>query len=280
MTSIQQALADAAAALADSESPRLDAEVLLANVLERPRSYLYTWPDRELSAQQASRFRALVERRAAGTPVAHITGRREFWSLDLEVTPDTLIPRPDTETLVAIALELLPAEGTATVADLGTGSGAIALALAHERPDWQVVAVDRSAPALTVARRNARRLGLLNMVPVLGDWCAALASDRFDLIACNPPYVAAGDAHLKTGDVPHEPLSALAAGSDGLDDLRGIIPAARRCLRTGGWLALEHGYDQAPAVRALLEQSEYDTIDSHSDLAGQLRVTTARLTRH
>ncbi|HKJ08462.1 MAG TPA: peptide chain release factor N(5)-glutamine methyltransferase [Gammaproteobacteria bacterium] len=278
MTSIQQAIAHAAAALADSDSPRLDAEVLLAHVLERPRSYLYTWPDRELSAEQASRFRVLVERRASGTPVAHITGRREFWSLDLEVTPDTLIPRPDTETLVAIALGLLPAEGTATVADLGTGSGAIALALAHERPDWQVVAVDRSAPALTVARRNARRLELTNVHPVLGDWCAALASDRFHLIVCNPPYVAAGDSHLQSGDVRHEPTSALAAGPDGLDDLRRIIPAARRCLRAGGWLALEHGYDQARAVRALLEQAEYDTIDSHSDLAGQLRVTTAHRT--
>ncbi|MEJ2646493.1 MAG: peptide chain release factor N(5)-glutamine methyltransferase [Gammaproteobacteria bacterium] len=278
MTSIQQALADAAAALAESDSPRLDAEVLLAHVLERPRSYLYTWPDRELSAEQGSRFLGLVERRATGTPVAHLTGRREFWSLDLEVTPDTLIPRPDTETLVAVALELLPAQAPAAVADLGTGSGAIALALAHERPDWQVVAVDRSALALTVARRNSLRLGLVKVYPVLGDWCAALASDRFHLIACNPPSVAADDAHLRHGDVLHEPRSALAAGSDGLDDLRRIIPAARRCLRAGGWLALEHGYDQAPAVRALLEQAGYDTIDSRTDLAGQARVTTARRT--
>lgn len=280
MTSIQQALADAAAALAESDSPRLDAEVLLAHVLERPRSYLYTWPDRELSAEQASRFRALVERRTGGTPVAHLTGRREFWSLDLEVTPDTLIPRPDTETLVAIALELLPAEAPATVADLGTGSGAIALALAHERPRWQLVAVDRSAPALTVARRNAGRLRLTNVYPVLGDWCAPLASARFDLIVCNPPYVAAGDAHLQRGDVRHEPPSALAAGPDGLDELRRIIPAARRALHPSGWLALEHGYDQAPPVRDLLEQAGYDTIDSHSDLAGQVRVTTARRTNH
>ncbi|MGA7800019.1 MAG: peptide chain release factor N(5)-glutamine methyltransferase [Gammaproteobacteria bacterium] len=276
MTSIQKALADAATAFAESDSPRLDAEVLLAHVLGRPRSYLYTWPDRELSAELSARFEALVERRAAGTPVAHLTGRREFWSLDLEVTPDTLIPRPDTETLVAVALQRLPGTGPAIVADLGTGSGAIALALAHERPAWKVVAIDRSERALAVARRNAQRLELTNVQLVRGDWCAPLASAGIDLIACNPPYVAAGDAHLETGDPRHEPRAALVGGPDGLDDLRRIIPAAQRCLRPGGWLALEHGYDQAEPVCTLLREAGFESVETHADMSGHSRTTSAR----
>ena len=275
MTTIRHALVDAAARLAGSDSSRLDAEVLLAHVLERPRSYLYTWPERTLTPAQAAAFEALVRRRAAGEPVAHLTGRREFWSLALQVTADTLIPRPETEVLVEQAVARLPAGGQARVADLGTGSGAVALALAHERPGWRVVGTDRSLPALEVARANARRLGLPNLDWVNGHWCAPFRPDCFDLIACNPPYVAEGDPHLLTADLPHEPRSALTAGPEGLDALGELIPGAWQCLRPGGWLLLEHGPTQGAAVRHLLEAAGFASPETHPDLGGRPRVTGA-----
>ncbi|GAP66110.1 (protein release factor)-glutamineN5-methyltransferase [Mizugakiibacter sediminis] len=219
-------------------------------------------------------FAALLARRLAGEPVAYLVGRRGFWSLELEVTPATLIPRAETERLVELALARLPADAAARVADLGTGSGAIALAIARERPRARVVATDASAEALAVARRNAARLGLGNVVFAQGDWCAALGEARdFDLIVSNPPYIAAGDPHLGEGDLRFEPAAALASGADGLDAIRRIVRDARAHLRPGGGLLFEHGYRQGAAVRALLAAAGYREVFSARDLEGRERVS-------
>ena len=259
-----------------SETPRLDAELLLATALERPRSYLYAWPERVPEPNQATRFLAWLDRRHAGEPVAYLLGRREFWSLELEVTPDTLIPRPETELLVELALERLPMDRSLALADLGTGSGAIALALALEWPQARIVATDRSSAALVVARRNARRLNIGNVEFREGDWCAPLAGERFDLMASNPPYVAATDPHWRQGDLRFEPAAALVAGADGLDALRSIIVQAPAGLRAGGWLLLEHGYDQGEAVPTLLQQRGFVDVSDHRDAAGLSRASAGR----
>ncbi len=273
MPSIQSLLAGAE--LPDSPSPRLDAEWLLAAVLGKPASYLRTWPERELSEEQAAAFAAALARRRAGEPVAYILGRQGFWSLELEVAPDTLIPRPDTELLVEAALDLLPAS-PARVLDLGTGSGAIALALACERPAWQVLGVDRIEPAVALAERNRLRLGLDNCRFQRSDWFASLTAAQFQLIVSNPPYIAADDRHLGEGDVRFEPASALVSGADGLDDIRRIVAQAPDWLAPGGWLLLEHGYDQAEAVRALLQQAGLQAVESRRDLGGQWRISLGR----
>jgi release factor glutamine methyltransferase len=260
-----------------SETPRLDAELLLARVLNQPRSYLYAWPDRATDAGQERHFMALLERRLAGEPVAYLTGWRAFWSLDLVVTPATLIPRPETELLVELALERLPADQPRRVADLGTGSGAIALAIASERPTCQVVATDLSVAALRVAGQNAQRLGIGNVQFRQGDWCAALTNERFDTIVCNPPYIAATDPHLQQGDLRFEPHPALAAGVDGLAAIRRIVAQAGPHLVDGGWLLLEHGYDQRDSVLALLRTAGFSEVADYRDLAGQPRVAVGRL---
>lgn len=265
---IEQVLA--AADLPASASPRLDAELLLAEVLGQSRSYLRTWPERELSAQQLTTYQQLLARRRAGEPVAYLLGRQGFWSLDLAVAPSTLIPRPDTERLVELALELGP-EGRAMVLDLGTGSGAIALALATERRQWQVTGVDRIAAAVALAERNAEAAAVNTVNFILSDWFSALSGRCFDLIVSNPPYIAADDPHLQQGDLRFEPVSALISGQDGLADIRQIITAARAHLR--GWLLLEHGWQQAAAVRAELERQGYQGVTSWQDLAGQTRVS-------
>lgn len=257
--------------LEHSDTPRLDAEILLCHLLEKPRSYLYTWPDRVLSYDQLSAYRTLIQRRETGEPVAHITGQREFWSLMLKVTVDTLIPRPETELLVEKALQRLP-DAPCSLADLGTGTGAIALALASERPDCRVTAVDRSEAALAVARENAGQHGL-RVEFLQGSWFEPLAGRRFDLIVSNPPYVCEEDRHLQQGDVRYEPRTALSAGADGLDDIRRIVAAAPEHLHPGGWLLLEHGYDQGHAVRALLNDRGYTGLETFCDLAGKERVT-------
>ncbi|MFP5340520.1 MAG: peptide chain release factor N(5)-glutamine methyltransferase, partial [Gammaproteobacteria bacterium] len=247
--------------LPDSPSARLDAEWLLAAALGKSTSYLRTWPEREVPADLAERFAADLARRRRGEPVAYILGRQGFWSLELEVAAETLIPRPDTELLVETALQLLPAT-PARVLDLGTGTGAIALALAAERPMWQVRGVDRIDAAVALAERNRLRLGLGNVSFTRSDWFSELSGERFQLIVSNPPYIPASDPHLQQGDVRFEPQSALVAGVDGLDDIRTIIAQAPGHLTSGGWLLLEHGYDQAGAVRALLAAHGFEACES------------------
>ena len=253
-----------------------DAEWLLAHAVARPRGWLYAHGDAHATTAERERFEALVARRAVGEPVAYLTGRRGFWRLELVVGPDTLIPRAETELLVELALERLPRGVACVVADLGTGSGAIALALAHERPHARVVATDASAAALDVARGNAEALGLGNVAFRHGDWLAPLAGDRFDLIASNPPYIAAGDPHLDEGDLRFEPAAALASGPDGLDAIRAIVAGAPAHLRPGGWLLLEHGWDQGPAVRALLREAGFLDVATHRDLEQRDRASLGR----
>jgi len=253
-----------------------DATFLLTHVLERPRSWLYAHGDDRVDAASAGRYAGLVARREAGEPVAFITGRRGFWRFELQVTPDTLIPRPETERLVELALARLPDGCASQVADLGTGSGAIALALAHERPHVHLVATDASAAALAVARGNADALGLRNIEFRQGDWLAPLAGERFDLIASNPPYIEDGDAHLEQGDLRFEPREALSSGVDGLDAIRRIVACAAVHLREGGWLLLEHGWKQGAPVRTLLEGAGFVDIATERDLEERDRVTLGR----
>lgn len=266
-----------AAQLPDSPSAKLDAEWLLAAALEKTPSYLRTWPEREVTEEVERRFAADLARRRQGEPVAYILGRQGFWSLDLEVAPHTLIPRPDTELLVETALQLIPATTPAAVLDLGTGSGAIALALASERPNWTITGVDRVTEAVALAARNAQRLGLGNTRFHESHWFSALADHRYALIVSNPPYIPSSDPHLLQGDVRFEPSSALVAGEDGLDDIRQIIALAPAHLKPGGWLLLEHGYDQAVAVRALMQAGGFAEVESRRDLGGHERVSMGRL---
>ncbi|MFJ2366130.1 peptide chain release factor N(5)-glutamine methyltransferase [Pseudomonas sp. NPDC087697] len=265
-----------AADLPDSPTARLDAELLLAAALGKSRSFLHTWPERIVPSEAALTFAEYLQRRRAGEPVAYILGQQGFWKLDLEVAPHTLIPRPDTELLVETALELLPAT-QALVLDLGTGSGAIALALASERPAWQVTAVDRILEAVGLAERNRQRLHLNNVTVLSSHWFSALKEHRYTLIISNPPYIASADPHLVAGDVRFEPASALVAGTDGLDDLRLIIAQAPQHLEAGGWLMLEHGYDQADAVRDLLLTQGFEEVQSRKDLGGHERISLGRL---
>ncbi|MDX1755905.1 MAG: peptide chain release factor N(5)-glutamine methyltransferase [Marinobacter sp.] len=266
-----------AAARIDSETSRLDAELLLSHVTGWSRTSFRTWPEREVPADPLARFQALLVRRVAGEPIAHLLGEQDFWSLTLAVTPDTLIPRPDTECLVEVALELpLPAE--ARVMDLGTGTGAIALALAKERPQWRVSACDAVPDAVALARHNAQRLGLPVQVEA-SHWFDDLPAQRFDLIVSNPPYIAADDRHLAEGDVRFEPATALVSGADGLDDLRQIVTQAPDWLDEGGWLLVEHGYDQATAVQALFRQAGFWAVQSRQDYGGQDRLTLGQFHR-
>ena len=253
----------------------VDAEWLLLHVIDRSHSWLFSHRDAVLGHEQARNFELLVQRREQGEPVAYLTGHRGFWSLDLEVTPATLIPRSETELLVELALEKLMDGGSA--ADLGTGSGAIALAIAHERKQSRVIATDASNDALDVARRNARRLAIVNVEFRHGEWFAPLQGERFDLVASNPPYIAVGDPHLDQGDLRFEPASALSSGSDGLDDIRIIVAHAPAHLHASGWLMLEHGHDQGNGVRALLEAAGFVEVATRRDLEGRDRVTLGRL---
>ncbi|TWH05031.1 MULTISPECIES: peptide chain release factor N(5)-glutamine methyltransferase [Pseudoxanthomonas] len=256
--------------------PREDAEPLLLHALQQDRAWLFAHGDDPVRADQAGAYRALLARRQAGEPVAYLTGRRGFWTLDLETTPDTLIPRPETELLVELALERLPADEPVRVADLGTGTGAIALAIASERPLAAVVATDVAKATLAVAVRNAQANGIGNVWFRRGDWCQALGRDRFDLVASNPPYIAEGDPHLARGDLRHEPPRALASGPDGLDAIRMIVATAPAHLVPGGWLLLEHGWDQGAAVRALLGQAGFVEVATVQDLEQRDRVSYGR----
>ncbi|GAA0695096.1 peptide chain release factor N(5)-glutamine methyltransferase [Marinobacterium maritimum] len=269
--SVAAALNRTAELAAISDSPRLDIELLLCEVLDKPRSWLFTWPDKTLSAEQQARFEQLLTRRLQGEPVAHLLGYRDFWTLRLKVSPDTLIPRPDTETLVEQALALLP-DGPARVADLGTGTGAIALALASERPQWQLTATDLHPGAVMLARENAQAHQLSNVEILQGSWCAPL-SGHFDMIVSNPPYIDPEDPHLSQGDVRFEPLSALTAEDKGMADIRSIAEQAKAHLKSGGWLLFEHGYDQGETVRDLLRQLGYAQVRTQRDLGDNDRVT-------
>jgi release factor glutamine methyltransferase len=263
-------------ALANAGLVPLDAQVLLAHVLTRDRAWLAAHAGDVLPPEAADAFFALAKRRREGEPVAYLTGIREFWGLSLAVSSAVLIPRPETETLVEIALARLPADREVFVVDLGTGSGAIALALAHERPRTRVMATDTSAQALELAEGNARRLGLANVEFVKSDWYERLAGRRFELIAANPPYVEPDDAHLAEGDLRFEPRSALVPPGDGLAALRVIVEGARAHLAPGGTLVVEHGYDQAEKVRALFGEADFSEIIAARDLAGIPRIVAGR----
>ena len=289
----------------DPDSARIEVQCLLQRVLIATRASLLAHPERTLSKSEQARYQHLMQRRLSGEPIAYLLGEREFFGLLFKVTPDTLIPRPETELLVELALQRIPShplpasrppspasgrgvggEGEGNrqaergeafrVLDLGTGSGAIALTIAHERPEIEVVACDTSAAALDVARENAQRLDIANVAFVLSDWFQTFTEKRFDIIVANPPYVAANDPHLTRGDVRFEPVIALTSGNDGLRDIRRIISQAPAHLESGGWLLLEHGYNQAAPVRELLQQSGFVEVFSARDLAGIERVSGGR----
>jgi release factor glutamine methyltransferase len=272
---LEQAIAAGADLLASSsESAKLDAQVLLLHILKKPRSYLFTWPEHALSDEQQSQFNVFIQRRLKGEPVAHITGLREFWSLSLEVNATTLIPRPDTETLVEQALEIaLPA--TAKVLDLGTGTGAIALALGSEMPSWQITAVDRVSDAVALATRNQQRLAINNVHVKQSNWFSELHGEKFNLIVTNPPYIESSDIHLNQGDVRFEPLSALVADDCGMSDIKQIITQSRDYLSSNGYLLIEHGFEQGEAVRHFFEKMAFVNIKTVKDLGNNDRVTLA-----
>jgi release factor glutamine methyltransferase len=262
------------------DDPRREAQALLCAVTGVARTALFARADDPVDPQTLRRVEQALDRRRAGEPLAYIAGRRGFWTLELEVTPDVLVPRPETELLVERALQHGDAAATdarpCRVVDLGTGSGAIALAIASERPAWQVTGIDVSAAALAVARRNAQRLGLARLRLLEGSWFVPVGAERFDLVISNPPYVAAGDPAMNDPGLRHEPRLALTPGADGLAALREITAQAPRHLAAGGWLLLEHGAGQAAAVRTLLETQGYGHVGSHRDLAGHERVTEGR----
>jgi release factor glutamine methyltransferase len=278
-----------AAILKQAPLEPLENRILLMHALQLTRIQLITQDERAIDAQQAQQLSALFQRRLLGEPIAYIVGQREFYGLQFEVTPDVLIPRPETELLVELALQHLPAadnlnnQNTLSVLDLGTGSGAIAVAIAHSRPDLKLTALDLSAAALAVAGRNATRHLIAGQTPVQflqSNWYSALADQRFDVIVANPPYIVAGDSHLTQGDLRFEPQDALTDHADGLSAVRSIIDGAGRYLKDDGWLLMEHGYDQAAAVRALLQARQFDAVQSWQDIAAIERVSGGRYSRY
>mgnify|MGYP003134406214 FL=1 len=266
-----EALLKEASSRIESDSPRLDAELLLSHITGLSRTSFRAWPEREVTNAHAEAFEALVQERVAGRPVAHLLGHQEFWSLPLKVSASTLIPRPDTECLVEVALAL-PLPPQASVLDLGTGTGAIALALASEHVGWRISACDAEPEAVALARENAVALGL-NLSVVQSSWFSGLEPERFDLIVSNPPYIPDSDRHLEEGDVRFEPASALVSGSDGLDDLRLIISQAPDWLVEGGWLLVEHGFDQAEAVAQLFHTRGFKAVETRQDYGNRDRMT-------
>lgn len=262
-----------------SDSARLDIELLLGHILQKNRTYLFTWPDKILSPEQAENFLQLFNRRKSGEPIAHIIGQREFWSLPLAVNNSTLIPRPDTELLVELVLELFASDSAQqqrSCLDLGTGTGAIVLAIASEKPHWQLLGVDYSVAAAALAEHNRSALGFNHVAIVQSDWFAAIPAQQFDVIVSNPPYIDPQDPHLDQGDVRFEPRSALIADNKGLADIELIIQQSRNYLDEQGWLLLEHGYDQGRAVRELLVAQQFAQVETRRDYGGNERVTLGR----
>jgi release factor glutamine methyltransferase len=270
-------VSDAAAILSiGADAPRLDAEILLGMVLRRPRSFLHAHPEDALDPLQAAQFEALIRRRFSGEPLAYITGTREFWSMPLRVNRHVLIPRPETELLVEKALARTPEEDGIRILDLGTGSGAVALALARERPTAEIIAVDNSPEALRIAKLNASVLKIKNVEFLESNWFDAVRGQKFHVVVSNPPYVIARDEYLMAGDLRFEPQDALAGGDDGLECLGSIIDRAHNYIVRQGWLLFEHGADQQRAVRRLLEAQRYYDIRCYKDLADRDRVTECR----
>ena len=269
---IDAAIKNGTEALSESSSSaRLDTELLLAYCLGKPRSYLYTWPDKTLNPAQQESFLRLLTQRQSNYPIAYLTGYQEFWSLNLIVTPDVLIPRADTELLVETALEKIAKLEKPKILELGTGSGAIALALATERPDCEITATDLSAKALAVAEKNKQNLSISNISNIQSNWFQSIPSNTFDLIVSNPPYIDPKDEHLM-GAIRHEPIQALTSDNKGLSDLEHIASNAQRFLNSGGWLILEHGYDQGELVSNILAKAAYQQINCLSDLSGNDRI--------
>ncbi|MGZ4969656.1 MAG: peptide chain release factor N(5)-glutamine methyltransferase [Methylobacter sp.] len=274
MPCIKSVLRDAADTLAAvSDSALLDAEVLLCLALNKQRSYLRAWPDQQVETEHLTAFGALLEQRRKGTPIAYITGNREFWSRDFLVTPDVLIPRPDTELLIELSLKLIPPAEPVKIIDLGTGSGIIAITLAAERPHAQIIATDFSLAALHIAQLNADKHHINNVRFYQSDWFSNVPASKFNLVISNPPYIAKDDTHLQQGDVRFEPQTALCAADQGLRDIKIIAAAARNYLEPRGHVLIEHGYDQQQQVQILFKNLHYDGVQTYTDLSGQPRVT-------
>ena len=277
MTDIQSAIQDASTKLtASSDSAWLDAEVILCHVLDRPRSHLRAWPEKQLSEQQLSLFSTLIEQRQQGTPVAYLVGSKEFWSRDFQVNPGVLIPRPDTELLIELSLNFLSNKTNTHIIDLGTGSGIIAVTLAAERPDIKVTASDRSLQALEIAKLNSKTHHTDSVQFIHSSWFIDIPACQYDLVISNPPYIDCHDIHLSQGDVRFEPKSALIADETGLKDIKEIANHARDYLTHNGALLIEHGYDQQDSVQAIFKSFDYNNIETHHDLSGNPRVTTAQ----
>ena len=257
-----------------SYTAHLDAEVLLYYTLEKPYSYLFTWPEKVLTSNQLNQFEAVLNQRLQGVPIAYLTGEKDFWSLNLKVTPSVLIPRPDTEHLIELALTMDVCQ-QAVVADLGTGSGAIALAIAYERPKWSILAVEKFSESIAIAKENASKNCIKNVQFLLGSWCEPLP-ENLDMIVSNPPYIRENDAHLSQGDIQFEPKTALIAGHDGLNDIRLIAKQATSKLKSGGWLLFEHAYDQAIEIHQILNNNGFKAIKTRQDLSNHDRITFAQ----
>ncbi|KLU19360.1 SAM-dependent methyltransferase [Proteus mirabilis] len=271
----EQWLREAALQLIESDSPKRDAEILLGYVTQRTRTYLIAFNETVLSPDELAQLSQLLTRRIKGEPIAYLVGEREFWSLPLKVSPATLIPRPDTECLVEKALEKLPSEPT-RILDLGTGTGAIALAMASERPDCHIIGVDFQTEAVALARENATNLALNNTEFMESCWFSSLSGHQFDMIISNPPYIDENDEHIHQGDVRFEPLTALVAGKNGFADIEIIIETARQFLTDNGWVLLEHGWQQGEGVRNIFTDKGYCCVETFRDYGGNERVTVGR----
>lgn len=291
MPTIKTLLLQAEQSLKNSDSPKVDAEILLAHCLKKTKSYLYTWPDYGVGGDTLKQFEHLLAQRAQGVPIAYLVGKQGFWSYDFYVNEHVLIPRPETELLVELAQEKLAncARPTPSIIDLGTGSGCIGISLALDKPNLNVLCLDQSEHALNVAKKNAKKLNAKNVTFAQSDWCEAIFdtpslgasltpwSHDVDIVVSNPPYICDDDVHLSQGDVRFEPDSALSSGKDGLDDIRVIAEQAQRVLAANGWLLLEHGYNQSKAVCELLKQSGYANLSTHNDLNGIKRTVCGQI---